>query len=117
MRGLMTILLNPFVFNLVINAIHYTPEGGTVTLSLGEHNQQAVIQVRDTGVGIAPQYQLKIFDRFYRVDCDRNRQTGGSGLGLAIADAIAQTHQGRITVESQPNNGSVFSIHLPIIVG
>lgn len=103
------------VFNLVINAIQYTPEVGKVTLALSQQDQQAVIQVRDTGVGIAPEYQAKIFDRFYRVDCDRNRQTGGSGLGLAIAQAIAQKHQGRIAVQSQLGQGSVFTIHLPIM--
>ncbi|MGR3275296.1 two-component system sensor histidine kinase RppB [Acaryochloris marina NIES-2412] len=102
------------VFNLVINAIQYTPEAGKVTLALCQQDQQAVIQVQDTGVGIVPEYQAKIFDRFYRVDCDRNRQTGGSGLGLAIAQAIAQKHQGRITVQSQPSKGSSFTVHLPI---
>ncbi len=101
------------VFNIVINALQHTPEGGTVTLSLNEQDQHAVIQVQDTGVGIALKYQAKIFDRFYRVNSDRNRQTGGSGLGLAIADAIAQTHQGKITVESHPNQGSIFRIYFP----
>ncbi|BDM77454.1 hypothetical protein AM10699_03280 [Acaryochloris marina MBIC10699] len=71
--------------------------------------------MKDTGVGIAEEEQEKIFDRFYRVDCDRNRQTGGSGLGLAIAWAIAQKHQGQITVQSQPSKGSLFTIHLPIL--
>lgn len=103
------------VFNLVINAIQYTPEGGQVILSLADNDQQAVLQVKDTGVGIADEEQAKIFDRFYRVDCDRNRQTGGSGLGLAIAQAITQKHQGQITVQSQPSKGSFFTIHLPIL--
>lgn len=102
------------VFNLVINALQYTPEGGKVTLSLNEREQQAVIQVKDTGVGIAPEYQAKIFDRFYRLNSDRNRQSGGSGLGLAIVDAIAQTHNGKISVQSQPKQGSIFAIHLPL---
>ncbi|KAI9130085.1 two-component system sensor histidine kinase RppB [Acaryochloris sp. CCMEE 5410] len=102
------------VFNLVINAIQYTPEGGKVTLALDQQDQQAVIQVQDTGVGIVPEYQAKIFDRFYRVDSDRNRQTGGSGLGLAIASAISQTHGGKISVQSQPGQGSTFILSLPI---
>nr|WP_299489625.1 ATP-binding protein [Acaryochloris sp. IP29b_bin.137] len=84
-------------------------------MSLAQQDQQAVLQVRDTGVGMADEEQSNIFDRFYRVDCDRNRQTGGSGLGLAIAQAIAQKHQGRITVQSQPSKGSLFIIHLPIL--
>lgn len=103
------------IFNLVINAIQHTPEGGKVTLSLEARDQQAVIQVQDTGVGIAPEYQSKIFDRFYRVNSDRNRQTGGSGLGLAIAQTIAQKHQGKIAVQSQLGQGSAFTIHLPIM--
>ncbi|NJK40722.1 MAG: two-component sensor histidine kinase [Acaryochloridaceae cyanobacterium SU_2_1] len=101
------------VFNLVINALQHTPEGGTVTLLLNEQDQQAVIQVQDTGVGIVPEYQAKIFDRFYRVDSDRSRQTGGSGLGLAIADAIAQTHKGKIQIRSQVGQGSTFIVSLP----
>ncbi|MGB7413410.1 MAG: two-component system sensor histidine kinase RppB [Thermosynechococcaceae cyanobacterium] len=101
------------VFNLVINAIQYTPQGGQIMLSLAEQDQQAIIQVRDTGVGIAPQYQSKIFGRFYRVNSDRNRQTGGSGLGLAIADAIAKAHRGQIQVQSQLGQGSSFIVYLP----
>ncbi len=101
------------VFNLVINAIQYTSNGGEVTIALAQQDQQAVVQVRDTGVGIAPEYQSKIFNRFYRVDNDRNRQTGGSGLGLAIAQAITQQHRGRIQVQSQVGQGSKFIVHLP----
>lgn len=102
------------VFNLVINAIQYTPEGGQVTLSLAQQDQQAVLQVQDTGAGIAAEEQAKIFDRFYRVDCDRNRKTGGSGLGLAIASAIAQAHKGKIQLRSQLGQGSTFIVSLPI---
>lgn len=101
------------VFNLVINAIQHTPEGGKVTLSLEKKDQQAVIQVQDTGVGITPEYQSKIFDRFYRVNSDRNRQTGGSGLGLAIAQAIAKAHRGKIQVQSRLGQGCSFRVYLP----
>lgn len=100
------------VFNLVINAIQHTPEGGKVILSLEVQDQQAVIQVQDTGVGIVPEYQSKIFDRFYRVNSDRNRQTGGSGLGLAIAQAISKAHKGKIQVQSQLGQGSSFRVYL-----
>jgi len=102
------------VANLVSNAIQYTPKKGTVTIRLDRNDHHALIQVQDTGIGIAPQEQGRIFDRFYRVNSDRSRATGGSGLGLAIAMAIAQIHKGSIQVQSTLGNGSVFSIHLPL---
>lgn len=83
------------------------------TFPEGEKNQ-AVVMIEDTGVGIAPADQTKIFDRFYRVEKDRSRQSGGSGLGLAIALAIAQAHGGDIQVQSQPGKGSMFTITLPM---
>ncbi|WP_035991513.1 two-component system sensor histidine kinase RppB [Leptolyngbya sp. KIOST-1] len=110
------------VFNLVSNALQHTPAGGKVSIRLqqtirktfpeGEKNQ-AVVTVEDTGVGIAPEDQTKIFDRFYRVEKDRSRHSGGSGLGLSIALAIAQAHGGDIQVQSQPGKGSTFAITLP----
>lgn len=100
--------------NLVTNAIQYTPPGGKVKLTLAQIDHEAVIQVQDTGIGIAAAEQLRIFDRFYRVNSDRSRQTGGAGLGLAIAQAIAQAHQGKIQVQSDAGKGSVFSVHLPL---
>ena len=102
------------VSNLVVNAIQYTPEGGRVTLSLEERDQQARIGVQDTGIGIEAKHLAKIFDRFYRVNTDRSRRTGGSGLGLSIAQAIVKTHHGEIRVQSQPGQGSTFWIYLPI---
>jgi signal transduction histidine kinase len=101
------------VANLLNNGLQHTPAGGKVILRL-ESNGQAMLQVEDTGVGIAPQDQSRIFDRFYRITSDRSRQTGGSGLGLAIAQAIAQAHQGKITLQSQPGQGSVFTVRLPL---
>ena len=76
------------VSNLVINAIQYTPAGGEVTLVLEQERHEALIRVRDTGIGISADEQIQIFERFYRVSSDRSRQTGGSGLGLAIASLI-----------------------------
>ncbi|WP_240518998.1 two-component system sensor histidine kinase RppB [Leptolyngbya sp. BC1307] len=102
------------VLNLVNNAITYTPAGGQVTLTLKHTQQQAVISVRDTGIGIAPDHQEKIFDRFYRVDAARSGQSGSSGLGLAIASAIAKAHGGSITATSQPDQGSTFLFTLPV---
>ncbi len=100
------------VANLITNAIQYTSPGGKVTVILKREDRYAVIQVQDTGIGIAPQDQSHIFDRFYRVSSDRSRATGGSGLGLAIAKAIAQAHQGSIQVQSQLGKGSIFTVRL-----
>lgn len=105
------------VANVVANAIQYTLPGGRVAVILGTSDsstKNALIQVRDTGVGIAPQEQQQIFDRFYRINSDRARITGGSGLGLSIAQAIAIAHQGSIQVESQLGKGSTFTIRLPL---
>lgn len=102
------------IFNLVINAIQYTPPGGQIILSLESRHQQAIIQVQDTGIGIPLNEQNRIFDRFYRVHSDRSRKTGGSGLGLAIVKAIIQAHRGSIEVESQPEMGSTFTVRFPL---
>jgi two-component system, OmpR family, Ni(II)-sensor and/or redox sensor kinase NrsS len=102
------------VSNLMANAIQYTPRGGQVVVSLTARDRTALIAVKDTGIGIAPKQQVRIFDRFYRVNSDRSRSTGGSGLGLAIAMAIAQTHQGSIHVQSIVGNGSLFRVCLSL---
>ncbi len=101
------------VLNLVNNAITYTPEGGQVRVILKRSQEQALILVSDTGIGISPEHQAKIFDRFYRVDEARTGQAGNSGLGLAIAQAIAKAHHGTLTVTSQIGKGSTFTISLP----
>lgn len=103
------------VFNLIDNAIQYTPKGGDVTVILKRSNHQALIQVRDTGVGIARSEQQKIFNRFHRVNSDRSRKTGGSGLGLAIAQAIAKAHNGSLSVHSELGKGSIFSLKLSLV--
>lgn len=102
------------VSNLIDNAIQYTPPGGAITVRLDRSDRHAVIQVQDTGIGIAPQAQQKIFDRFYRVSSDRSRHTGGSGLGLAIAQAIVQVHGGSLQIQSELGKGSTFAIYLPL---
>jgi two-component system, OmpR family, Ni(II)-sensor and/or redox sensor kinase NrsS len=96
------------------NAIQYTPKGGQVVVSLTARDRTAFLTVKDTGIGIAPDQQTRIFDRFYRVDSDRARKTGGTGLGLAIVQAIALAHQGSIRVQSSKNQGSIFSLSLSI---
>ena len=102
------------VSNLMVNAIQATPPRGKVTVVLGQSEEYALIQVQDTGIGIAPEDQSRIFDRFYRVHKDRSRQTGGSGLGLAIACAIASAHHGNIHLQSQLGLGSTFTVRLPL---
>jgi len=100
--------------NLVDNAIKYTTEGGTITLSLFRDGDWACLEVADTGIGIAPEHLPHIFDRFYRVDESRTRGGGGSGLGLAIAKNIVEQHGGRISVVSQPGKGSRFTVWLKL---
>jgi two-component system OmpR family sensor kinase len=99
------------VANLITNAIQYTPAGGKVIVHLKRDDHRTLIQVQDTGIGIPSQEQARIFDRFYRVNSDRSRHTGGAGLGLAIAQAIVQSHQGMIQVQSEPGQGSIFSVY------
>jgi two-component system, OmpR family, manganese sensing sensor histidine kinase len=100
--------------NLTSNALFYTPEGGTIELQSGQEDQMLFVAVRDTGIGIAPEHLARIFDRFWRADQSRAYWSGGSGLGLAIAQAIAQNHDGSITVTSQLAKGSCFTVRLPI---
>ena len=104
------------VANLVMNAIQYTPAGGKVILRLLQEESAAVIQVQDTGIGIRFEHQQHLFDRFYRISSDRSRNTGGSGLGLTIALAIAKAHQGNLQVQSQPGQGSLFTLRLSPIL-
>ncbi len=99
---------------LLDNAFKYTPSPGKVTLSAEEKDGSAVVSVADTGIGIAPEDRARIFERFYRVDKARSRSVGGAGLGLAIAQWIVQLHKGKLEVESEPGNGSVFRLELPL---
>ncbi|HET9410053.1 MAG TPA: ATP-binding protein [Candidatus Sulfotelmatobacter sp.] len=106
MRRLANILLD--------NAFKYTPRAGAVDLQLAHENGKAVMIVCDTGIGIPVEEQTKIFERFYRVDRVRSRESGGAGLGLSIAQWIVQQHQGTIRVESSPGQGSTFRVELPL---
>ncbi len=102
--------------NLIENGIRYNREGGvvTVTISQNQDKGQALVTVSDTGIGIPPESQEHIFDRFYRVDNSRSRHRGGAGLGLAITNHIVEMHRGSIYLESTPDVGSRFTVHLPL---
>jgi signal transduction histidine kinase len=105
--------LTQVLTNLVRNAVTHTPEGGAVYVQLAELTPDRVaIDVSDTGVGIAPEDQERIFERFFRADPSRSRDTGGFGLGLAIARELAEAMGGRVTVASEPGVGSTFRVTL-----
>ena len=116
----MTVSANPdrikqVLINLVDNAIKYNQPGGKVYIQTGrQDNGLVAISVRDTGVGIEPEHQARIFERFYRVDKSRSRDLGGTGLGLSIVKHIAQLYDGYATVESKPGQGSDFQVFLKI---
>jgi len=97
--------------NLVVNAIKYTPEKGSVTAKwfFDEANGQACFSVSDTGMGIEAKHIPRLTERFYRVDKARSRETGGTGLGLAIVKHVLMRHDGELTIESEPGQGSTFS--------
>lgn len=100
--------------NLIDNAIKYTPRGGTISFTAKSQPAEIEITVADSGVGIPADAMSHIFDRFYRVDVSHSRAQGGTGLGLSLVQAIAQAHHGRIDAESRVNQGSTFTIYLPI---
>ncbi|HEU4338928.1 MAG TPA: ATP-binding protein [Planctomycetota bacterium] len=103
------------VSNLVDNAIKYTPEGGRIHLSAKSHEDDVVIEVTDTGIGIPPEDVPRVFERFYRVDKSRSREMGGTGLGLSIVKHVVQVHGGTVEVESAVGKGSTFRVRLPAI--
>lgn len=106
--------LQQVVYNIIDNAIKYTPRGGEVHCTLTRSGRRAVIRVTDTGVGIPAEDLPHIFDRFYRVDKARSRETGGTGLGLSIVKQFVLLHGGAIDAKSAPGKGSTFIIELPL---
>jgi signal transduction histidine kinase len=109
LRRLLTILLD--------NAQHYTPLGGSVDLRVACEGGRVLFTVEDTGIGIAPEHQPRIFDRFYRVDRTRGYSSCGSGLGLALAKWIADRHATSISLQSGLGKGSSFGFALPVVAG
>ena len=99
--------------NLIDNAVHYSPEGTRVGVGVRERDGMAQISVTDQGPGIPEDEQDRIFERFYRIDAARSRQTGGTGLGLSIVKHVISNHGGEVTVWSQPGRGSTFTVRLP----
>ncbi len=110
-EGLATVLSN-----LVTNALSYTPAGGDVCVSTFYQGNSAVIEVADTGIGIAAEHQSRIFERFYRVDKARSRDKGGTGLGLSIVKHLVMSFGGSVELESKPGKGTKFRIRLPKFV-
>ena len=106
--------LREILDNLIDNAIKYTPDGGTVTVSWQCDKPTCQISVKDTGIGIKPDDQRRVFERFYRVDKARSRELGGTGLGLAIVKHLAQSFGGKVGVTSEPGKGSTFTVELPV---
>lgn len=108
--------LHQVVFNLVDNAVRFTPPGGSVTIDAERRDDRVRVRVHDTGVGVAPEHLPRLFERFYRADPSRSREDGGgTGIGLAIARSIVEGHGGRITAESEPGHGAVFTFDLPAV--
>jgi signal transduction histidine kinase len=99
---------------LIDNAVKYTRHEGRISVVLDVSDGAAVTEIRDTGVGIPPTDILHIFERFYRADESRSRESGGTGLGLSIAKWIAEAHQGKISVVSKLGEGSVFRVQIPL---
>ena len=107
------IKLNQILYNLVDNAMKYTPEHGVIQVSLAEEEEDLLWKVKDNGIGIPAEDREHIFERFYRVDKARGRESGGTGLGLSIVKQLCSMHGGTICVESQPGEGSLFTVRLP----
>ncbi len=106
-------LLYEIIYNLCDNAVKYTNNGGKVAISISETDENAVISVKDNGIGIAPEHQNRIFERFYRVDKSHSKASGGTGLGLSIVKHAVQYHNGTIKLESSLGNGTEIKVIIP----
>jgi signal transduction histidine kinase len=105
--------LNQVFSNLLSNAIKYTPQNGEIRIVVKDTDQYGVVVIEDSGIGIPAKDMPFIFERFYRTDESRTRQTGGAGIGLTIVKSIVSAHGGQVTAESDNGNGSRFTVTLP----
>jgi two-component system phosphate regulon sensor histidine kinase PhoR len=105
-------LMSQVWINLIINSIKFTPVGGTLKIALLRCDTDAIVEITDSGIGIAEEHQFHLFERFYKVDASRNRKLGGSGLGLSITKKIIDMHDGFIDVQSKVNKGTTFTVTL-----
>jgi signal transduction histidine kinase len=106
--------LERLLLNVVDNAIKFTPPHGRVTIALMRDDTRARVEVRDTGIGMPPEVRARLFERFFQADPARSPAAEGFGLGLSLVKWIADRHDGRIDVVSEPGVGSVFTVYLPL---
>ena len=106
-------VLHEMVYNLCDNAIKYNHPGGRVTITVGRQEQGVYVSVADTGIGIPPDHQSRVFERFYRVDKSHSRAIGGTGLGLSIVKHAAALHSAQIDLQSQPEQGTTITVTFP----
>lgn len=107
--------MNQVLDNLIGNAFKFSPDGGTIRLSMAENDQDVLVSVVDEGIGMPAEKHQRIFERFYQIDGSSRRRFGGTGIGLAIVKRIIDAHEGKIWVESELNKGSAFFFTLPIV--
>ena len=109
--------LQGIVFNLCDNAVKYNRRGGSVLVTVKTQGEEAVFSVKDTGIGILPQHQERIFERFYRVDKSHSKEIGGTGLGLSIVKHGVKLHHGEIDIRSTVNGGTTITVRFPLNKG
>ena len=107
-------MLREVVYNLCENAVKYNKNEGSVHVCVRKTKDTVVLSVKDTGIGIPKEYHDRIFERFYRVDKSRSKETGGTGLGLSIVKHIVQAHGGSLTIDSEPGQGSCICALFPL---